>query len=245
MIGTQKVGILGGMGPAAGAEFVKLFVEACRAELQTRNTQVCDQVYPEHFLIQSPIPDRTAALERGGACTDIPLIAMHSAMDKLAGMGVTSVAIACSTAHAWHGQLQEQFPGIRLLHVAKEVTSVLQSHKIESVGLLATNGTYLSGVYEATLADAGIKCHLPTMDERKELMRGIYDGVKGGNFVLAQRCFRAVAKAVFSRNATRALILGCTEIPLALKEGSLGPGITLIDPALVLAKTLARNAYDV
>ncbi len=56
------VGILGGMGPAAGADFVRLFVEACTRRMEALGIPVRDQAYPEHWLAQVPIPDRTAAL---------------------------------------------------------------------------------------------------------------------------------------------------------------------------------------
>lgn len=58
----QVVGILGGMGPAAGADFVRLFVQACTDRMEVLGIPVHDQAYPEHWLAQVPIPDRTAAL---------------------------------------------------------------------------------------------------------------------------------------------------------------------------------------
>ena len=59
---TQVVGILGGMGPAAGADFVRLFVVACTERMRVLQVPVCDQAYPEHWLAQVPVPDRSNAL---------------------------------------------------------------------------------------------------------------------------------------------------------------------------------------
>lgn len=202
-----------------------------------------DQAFPEHYLIQAPIPDRTTALELGGGFRNAPLSAMADAMSQFSVAGVSTVAIACNTAHAWHAQLQEQFPELHILHVAREVARLLQHLEIQSVGLLATNGTYAAGIYEVALAEVDVTCHTPTVDEREVLMKGIYEGVKRGNMLLAQSHFRAVAQAVLQRTGVTALILGCTEIPLALKEGTFGPSIKLIDPANLLAQTLARHAY--
>ena len=53
MVSTQVVGILGGMGPAAGADFVRLFVQACAQQMRARGEPVRDQSFPEHWLAQA------------------------------------------------------------------------------------------------------------------------------------------------------------------------------------------------
>lgn len=107
---TAIVGILGGMGPAAGADFVRLFVQACAASLRRDGRMVTDQAFPEHWLAQLPIPDRTHALQEANA--DQPLEPMLRAVGRLAALGVRHLAIACNTAHAWHTAIQERFPTV-------------------------------------------------------------------------------------------------------------------------------------
>ena len=50
---TRRIGILGGMGPAAGAELARLFVQACEDLLALRGEPIRDQVFPEHVLLQA------------------------------------------------------------------------------------------------------------------------------------------------------------------------------------------------
>jgi aspartate racemase len=118
---TRVVGILGGMGPAAGADFARLFVQACADHMRSLQIPVSDQAFPEHWLAQVPVPDRSTALGSPGPGGHQPLDPMLHAMGKLAALGATTVAVACNTAHAWHGQLQERFPQLEVLHVAREV----------------------------------------------------------------------------------------------------------------------------
>ena len=66
----RPVGILGGMGPAAGADFVRLFVEACAERMQQCGMAVHDQAFPEHWPAQVPVPDPSAALHLGRAGLD-------------------------------------------------------------------------------------------------------------------------------------------------------------------------------
>ncbi len=237
----RAVGILGGMGPAAGADFVRLFVEACTEQMQRNGWPVNDQAFPEHWLAQVPVPDRSEALSLG---RDEPLDAMAQAITRLRGCGASAVAMACNTAHAWHARLQARFPDTELLHVAGEVAASLRAAGVREVGLMATQGTYRSGLYDQALAAAGIACHLPLEQERTTLMRGIYEGVKTGDLALARRCFVEVAEALRARHGSAlALVMGCTEIPLALEDAPVAARWQLVNPARVLAQALASRAY--
>ena len=243
MNNTRVVGILGGMGPAAGADFVRLFVLACADRMREMQIPVSDQAFPEHWLAQVPVPDRTTALEFPGLSSHEPLGPMLQAMGKLAALGATSVAVACNTAHAWHGALQDRFPELEVLHVAREVAQTLAGRGVKEVGLLATTGTYRNGLYDHAFQQAGLQCHLPLMEEREQLMHGIYKGVKVGNMALAQDCFASVAKAISRRHGLSTLVMGCTEIPLALSAFTEMADLDLVNPADLLARALALRAY--
>lgn len=247
MIPSRTVGILGGMGPAAGADFARLFVQACAARLQALGLAVSDQSFPEHWLAQVPVPDRSAALgtpQAGQPGAHQPLDPMLQALGKLAALGATAVAVACNTAHAWHGLLQQRFPQVEVLHVAREVAQALRAQGVREVGLLATAGTYRAGLYDSVLREAGVVCHVPLPAEREQLMRGIYQGVKVNDLVLARACFEPVARQLAERHGLSTLILGCTEIPLALPQVAGQPALQLMDPAWVLAQALAQRAYE-
>jgi aspartate racemase len=116
----RAVGILGGMGPAAGADFVRLFVQACTRHLQDQGLPVHDQAYPEHWLVQLPVPDRTQALRRDPQSPAGPAPHLLQGAGRLAALGVRSVALACNTAHAWHGQIQAFSAAARAAHRAAD-----------------------------------------------------------------------------------------------------------------------------
>jgi aspartate racemase len=239
------VGILGGMGPAAGADFVRLFVDACTELMQATGAPVTDQAYPEHWLAQVPVPDRSQALRQTTDLRSRPLEAMRQVAARLSALGVRTVAIACNTAHAWHASLQESFPDLEVIDGVREVARELARRGVREAGLLATEGTYSSGIYQAALEAAGIRCHVPQPAEQQVLMEGIYRGVKAGDMDLARRNFSGVARALAQRHALATLIMGCTEIPLALSGSPLLEGLQLIDPARAAARVLALRAYGV
>jgi aspartate racemase len=237
------VGILGGMGPAAGADFVRLFVQACTELLQAAGQPVTDQSFPEHWLAQVPVPDRSTALREGGSAPARPLEAMKQVAARLGALGARTLAIACNTAHAWHGALQAAFPDLEVIHGVRQVAADLAARGVREAGLLATEGTYASRLYQDALEQAGLACHLPLPDERRLLMDGIYRGVKAGDLAFARASFEAVAHALAQRHGCATLVMGCTEIPLALQAGPSTAGLRLVDPAQLIARALAMRAY--
>ncbi|MGJ7610707.1 MULTISPECIES: aspartate/glutamate racemase family protein [unclassified Variovorax] len=243
MAPTNVVGILGGMGPAAGADFVRLFVQACAQQMRARGEPVRDQSFPEHWLAQVPVPDRTDALASTAQGAHQPLEPMLQALGRLAALGSRAVAIACNTAHAWHASLQERFPQVELLHMARETARQLAGQGAGDVALMATEGTYRVRLYEQALAEAGLGCHIPSADERRIITRGIFEGVKAGNMPLAAQCFSDVALRLAERHGPVTIIMGCTEVPLGLQGSAAVAGLDLVDPAQVLAAALARRAY--
>lgn len=238
----QSVGILAGMGPAAGADFVRLFVSACDSWLRAHDRSVVDQAYPEHWMAQLPVADRSRALADPSAPQ--PLEPLARGLTQLAGLGARAAAIPCNTAHAWHAALQARVPQIELLHMPRETAAALRSQGQTRVALLATQGTYRQGLYDKAFADAGIRCILPSAAGREALMQGIYDGVKAGNLALAQERFTTVGAQLRAEHGDVALVMACTEIPLALPQAPMAQGWQLVDPTAILAAALARKAYE-
>ena len=190
---------------------------------------------------QNPqIPDRTANLLHDA--TD-PTMAMYATCKRLESAGANAIAIPCNTAHAWHERLQQAYPHIQVLHIARVVAQRLQQQGHSACMLLATQGTYRIGLYDQALAACGITVHLPHDAEREQLMRGIYQGVKADKLDLARSDFAQVAQAMRVRHGDVPLIMGCTEIPLALPGAAEVAGLPLVDPAWELARALAAVAY--
>lgn len=240
-LAPRTVGILAGMGPAAGVDFARLFVAACGDWLRAHGHAVLDQSYPAHWMAQLPIPDRTRAL--ADAAAPQPLDAMARGLAQLAALGARAVAMPCNTAHAWHEELQRQLPQVELLHMPRETAAELRRRGLRRVALLATEGSYRIGLYGPACAAQGIECVLPDEPARQWLMQGIYDGVKAGDLALAQERFVQAGERLRAQHGDIALAMACTEIPLALPQARAAQGWALIDPTAILAQALARRAY--
>lgn len=228
------MGVLGGMGPLAGATFVTRLAQLTPA--------ATDQDHIAVLLRKDPrIPDRSAARLRGGAD---PLPAMREGLEFLVRSGVDCIAIPCNTAHLWFEALKDSVPApLRLLHIAEAVIEDLREREIVAgpIGIMATRATLESGLYQAHLAAAG---YAPMELHEHEVERycGVaIEAVKTNRlddaFLPAADGIRALAK-----RGARAVVLGCTELPLAVTHRRRREfGIPLSDSIDALALAAIRH----
>ena len=242
---TAPVGIIGGMGPMAGAEFLRLFLGECAVLIGGRGEAVNDQRFPPHYVFQHPVPDRTAALRGGAGPYGEVLASLSRQMRDLRRLGAAAVALACNTAHAWHGELQALHTDIELLHMGDVAARHLRDADESRVALLSTAGTVQSGIYARSCAAHGVQCIEPEPAELDLLMDGIYGGVKAGDIERGRACFAQAVARMQARTGAKAFLMACTEIPLALRAADVDAACRLYDPARLSARALAQRALHV
>lgn len=230
----QVIGILGGMGPAATADFYTKLVEATHGRR--------DQDHLRTVIWSDPtIPDRTEALLEGGPDPTPWLV--HGGR-VLREAGATLMVIPCNTAHAFVPRIADQV-GLPIVHMIDEVAQYLaaRSPRISTVGLLATTGTIRAGLYQDWLARVGIDLVLPepAVQEGKVMpaIRAVKADQRGG---ATSEALAGAARGLVARGA-QAVIAGCTEIPLGLAAEAVS--VPLVDPAVVLAQALVRRVRSV
>lgn len=218
----KKLGILGGMGPLATCDLFKKIVE---------NTAANSDGEHIHIIIDNntSIPDRTAAILRGGAD---PLPQMRESLKRLTDAGADVVIMGCNTAHYFYDALGEDCR-VQRLNMLYETMSFLKAQGIKKAGLLASSGTVESGIYACAAKKYGIELVCPVGSEQDAVMGVIYDGVKAGKCDYNTADFCKTVNTLLS-NGAETLILGCTELPLAMDMYSLS--FPAVDPTLILAK---------
>ncbi len=222
----KKLGIIGGMGPLATCDLFRKIVENTAADSDREHI---------HIIIDnnSAIPDRTAAILRGG---EDPLPKMKESLNRLTEAGADVVIMGCNTAHYFFDALGEDCK-VERLNMLYETMSYLKSQGIKKAGLLASSGTVESGIYARAAEKYDIELVCPVGDEQDAVMGVIYDGVKAGVSDYNTEKFCSTVDALLSRGA-ETLILGCTELPLAMDMYSLS--FPAVDPTLILAKAAIK-----
>ncbi|MDR2132789.1 MAG: amino acid racemase [Clostridiales Family XIII bacterium] len=221
----KKIGVIGGMGPAASALFYRMTVEHTKAR---RDQDHVDMILLSH----ASMPDRTEALRAGRRAELLKLLLTDARMLESCGAG--AIAITCNTSHALADELQAGI-GVPLINMVTEA-ALECAERFEGeparVAVLATDGTLRAGFYARALEAHGLEPWLPDEETQGLVMRLIYDGVKGGGRI-EREDFLAVERAL-ARAGCDAAILGCTELSVIKEKFNL-PDF-YVDAMLTLAK---------
>jgi aspartate racemase len=221
------IGVLGGMGPLAGADFL------ARLTLATPATR--DQDHVRAVLWSDPtVPDRTEAALAGGPS---PLPAMLAGVRVLERARAGCLAIPCNTAHLWADEIAAA-TALPLIHIVDAAADALAARGIGrgAIGLMGTAATLRLGLYQDRLAARGYDCLLPEEAEMRSLVSPAIARIKANDLEGAAAPLLAVARRLADRGAA-AVVLGCTEIPLALRgPDATASGLTLIDTIDALAR---------
>lgn len=230
------VGILGGMGPLAGIDFATKLTDAATA----LSGAECDQEQVPFVLWSVPqIPDRVGPLLKGTG--ESPLPEMARGVAALNGLGVDVIAIACNTAHAWHAELAAASRA-PIPHIAEAAVEAVRSVPgIATVGIIGTAATLKIGLYQQPLERAGLAWLAPTPEEIETLVKPAIARVKQGRIKEAAAPALESCEKLIARGAD-AVILACTELPIALEAGGERLAAPIIDPAETLARACVAPA---
>ena len=217
----KRLGVIGGLGPAASAYFYELVIRMTQAET--------DQEHLDMILISRPsIPDRTNYIL--GKSGENPVGPMVGAGKQLAGLKVDYIAIPCITAHYFYEELEKEIK-VPIVHAVRETAWYCRNHGILRAGLLATDGTIQSNLFQKELENCGIQTILPDSEHQGMVMDLIYKDVKAGQPVEWDK-FRSVSEQL-RREGAEVMILGCSELSLLKRDCEIGPGC--LDTMEVLA----------
>lgn len=237
-----KVGMIGGLGPAATVDLYDKIVKATPAGF--------DQ---EHFKLvveQNPqIPDRTKALLEDGLD---PTTAMYSCAKRLQDDECDCIIIPCNTAHAFVPYMERHLdvPFINMQQAAMDEIYAKFGENAR-IGLMATTGTVRTGIYEEKAKAMGMPIFTPDEEHQARVMAAIY-GPKGAKAGYTDGICRedlvSAAEYLVEKHQCNCLILGCTELPLILDETDdfecAGAKVSLIDPTSALARKVVRMAEE-
>lgn len=202
----MKLGIIGGLGPLATAYFYELLIEM--------SDVACDQDHLEVIIHSCPsIPDRTQFIL--DQSKDNPVIPMIKVGNGLVEQGCDFISIPCITAHYFHQELSQSL-NKPIVHLVKELAVFLKNNNYLKVGIMATDGTVSSGLFQKELEKFNIEAIVPESSYQKDVMHIIYDNVKMGKQI-DMNCFERVSHHLKEKGA-EIIILGCTELSIVKKN---------------------------
>ena len=226
-----RLGVLGGMGPQATNTFYQFVIDrtAARSDQEHVNALI---------LSDSDMPDRTAAILSGGKAQDAVFQRLLADAKLLEQAGCTCIAVPCNTSHFFLDRVQE-YIGIPILHMIRETAKALAAQGRTRPGILATDGTIETGLYQREFAALGIQAVIPSPQAQEAVMSLIYDDVKAGRDGDPQK-FAAIHEDLLSQGCDCG-VLACTELSVFADKHHLPPFYT--DAMAVLAQRAVEACH--
>ena len=219
----KTLGVIGGLGPMATAYFMQLVTSMTDAAR--------DQDHLHMIVFSRPdTPDRTGYIL--GRIRENPAPVMIDSGKKLAALGAERIVVPCNTAHYFHAQMEEEI-GVPIVHMIRETASYLKERGVQRAGIMATDGTIQTGLYQQELSKVGIESVVPSKTGQEAVMHLIYENVKAGRPV-EMEYFHA-AKEELQGMGADVCLMACTELSVIKGDYDLGPGV--LDALEVLART--------
>ena len=227
------IGILGGMGTQAGLDFC--------SKLAKLNRGKADQKYPLFILYnKASVPDRKQHNKKYKKV----LNSLIEGCKFLQKNKCKFIAIPCNTAHYWYLDLKNliripilNMPELVYLNILKKCK------KNTKIGLLATETTINTGIYEKYLRNK-YKLLMPTRKIQINNVNKSIKYVKMGKTKEAEKALRPAVNYLIKNNCKK-IILGCTELPIAIfayksfKKAKISK--TFLDPNLILAEASMKR----
>lgn len=202
---TDILGVIGGMGPMAGIYFCELVTQKTLASKDGEHIDMVLCSFPR-------IPDRTAYLLDKSNPSPVDEIVRIG--KSLVSQGCTVIAVPCVTSFALYDEYAPKIDA-KIIHMPDETALYLKKNGVKKVGIMATDGTVHTGIFQSSCRKQGIETVVPDEIHQKMVMSVIYDQVKAGAPV-DEKMFAEICCHMQAQGAEK-IILGCTELSLVFR----------------------------
>lgn len=204
----KTIGLIGGTGWVSTLEYYKLINKGINVKLGGHNSARCI-LYSVNYAEVNECNQRD---DHEG----VYKIVLHAAQ-ILKSSNVDFLVLCANTMHQYVERLIEEV-GLPIVHIADATANEIKKKHISSIGLLGTKFTMEMDFYTKRLSEAGIKSLVPGKDERLFIHNAIMNE-------LLKEEFKPETKKRFldiindlEQNGAKGIVLGCTEIPLLIKQ---------------------------
>ena len=205
----KTIGLLGGMSWESSLEYYRIINETVKKRLGNLHSAQC--------LLYSVDFAEIEALQHAGAWDELTR-QMIAGVQCLERGGADFTVICTNTMHRMAGEI-EAATSIPLLHIADAAAAAIKASGLTKVGLLGTRFTMEGTFYRERLEqDHGLGVVIPSENDREKVHRIIYDELVRGEIRDNSRVVYQDVIAALQEQGAQGVILGCTEIPLLIKQ---------------------------
>lgn len=221
----KTIGLLGGMSWESSIEYYRIINETVKERL--------GELHSAKSLMYSVDFAEIEKLQHKGDWEGLTQ-SMIDAAKHLEKGGADCLVICTNTMHKMAPEVSAAI-NIPLLHIADAAADAVKAQNLQTVGLLGTRFTMEGEFYKGKLEkDHGLKVLIPDDKGRETVHSIIYDElVKGVIQEDSSKAYQEVIADLKTRGA-EGVILGCTEIPLLIKQSDVS--IPIFDTTTIHAQ---------
>lgn len=227
----KKIGLVGGIGPASTVNYYLGLIEKTRAEFG-------ENAYPEIVIDSVDLDYATKCFINEEYEKSVEL--MVDSVSNLEAAGAQIAAITANTEHILWDEMKKGF-GIPVISIVDAAVEEICARGYKRVLVLGTVFTMKSGLYEKALKSHGITPLLPSAKDQEVIGDLIYPNLENGIVIPDDRkqMLEIAEKYIRMHNAD-AVLLGCTEIALAIKAGDLS--VPILDTTAIHIHSIFKAA---
>ncbi|WP_461863489.1 aspartate/glutamate racemase family protein [Thermococcus sp.] len=225
----KKIGIIGGMTPESTSYYYRKYIEISRERFEP-------YVYPE-LIIYSINFREFWANPKGWEGRKEILINAARALERA---GAELIAMSANTPHKVFPDVQKAV-GVPMVSIIDAVAEEVRRRGLKRVLLLGTKTTMSSDFYVSALRRSGLEVLVPREEEQDRLNEIIFNELAFDN--LKNKAWIAELIEKYAREEKiEGVILGCTELPLAIKHGDVS--VEVFDTAEIHMRKLIELAVE-
>jgi len=209
---TPKIGLVGGLGPLSTIDYYIGLIERYHKDfgLEDYPEIVIDSINMKDFLDAMANEDVDSIRKR-----------MHASIDCLKSSGATFAGICSNTPHLYQRQIFEG-ASLEMISIVDVTLQYIKKNNFKKVLILGTPFTMGRGLYDKRMPLYGIEPVVPNEKDRKEIGSIIFPNLENGIIIPEDKVrFIGIIERYIKEFSIDAVLLGCTELPLIIKNGDI------------------------
>lgn len=230
----KTIGLIGGMSWESSVEYYRIINQTTKEQL--------GGLHSAPIVMYSVEFDEIVKLQHEGKWDELTAIMMDAAR-RLERAGAELIVICTNTMHKMAAEV-ENATALPLLHIADATAVQIKAKQLKTVALLGTKFTMEQDFYKGRLAEKhGLNVIIPTTEDREIVHSIIYNELCQGTILESSKNeYLRIIQDLVNRGA-EGIILGCTEIPLLVKQTDVA--VPIFDTTTIHAQEAVRMALSI
>lgn len=228
----KTIGILGGMGPASSANIYEELINKAQKYYGAKQ----DYEFPPMILYSLPMHDWDTT---GFLHMDSVKDQLIKGVRVLENAGCDLIIIGCNTVHHFYNEMQQSV-SVPIINMVEETVDKVVQSGYKKVAVFSTDSTRRLGVYDKVLNRAGIQ-NTYLNSHQQDLVTRVIGNAEAGKLTDSDTKILKNLISEVKNLGAQAVILGCTEIPLAIKQSD--TSMPLFNSALIISVAALETSY--